>query len=102
MYGYCLLHIPIPFSSFYPFPRFFTYFPPEVPLCPRWIEFLELDGTGPPRALYFCIFLYQVKKKKKKKKKEFLENRVCRTFPLMIGPSHNGYKPIKIDATRRE
>ena len=33
---------------------------------------------------------------------ESLENRVCRTFPSMIGSSHSGYKPIKIDATRRE
>ena len=33
---------------------------------------------------------------------ESLEKRVCRTFPSMIGSSHSGYKPIKIDATRRE
>ena len=33
---------------------------------------------------------------------ESLENRVYRTFPLIIGSRHERYKPIKIDATRRE
>ena len=29
----------------------------------------KLNGTGAPKALYFCIFFYLIKKKKKKKKK---------------------------------